>query len=125
MAAYLACLRLRARVRAALRAAAERPAAPLVRAALRAASDRSAAVRDVRRAAVPDRRDSAERDVVLLAVFFTARDVVVRAAVVRLAALLLPRAGVCLTLRAFAVVRLSGMRPPPAALRRDHAPCHE
>jgi hypothetical protein len=55
---------VRARVRAAFLAAADRPAAPLVRAALRAAADRSTAVRRVavRAAAVRVVEDPAGRD---------------------------------------------------------------
>ena len=53
----------RALVRAALRAAAERPAAPLVRAALRAAAERAVAVR--REAARRACAESARRDTVL------------------------------------------------------------
>jgi hypothetical protein len=77
---------LRARVRAALRAAADRPAAPFVRAALRAAAERSLAVR--REAARVVCRDRAERDAVLLGSFLsacvTARDMRGRLRVVRL-----------------------------------------
>jgi len=62
---------LRARVRAALRAAADRPAAPFVRAAFRAAAERSLAVR--REAARDAWRDSAERDAVRVGSFFNAR----------------------------------------------------
>jgi hypothetical protein len=127
-------------VRAALRAAAERPAAPLVRAAVRAASERSAAVRrEVVRVA---RRERAERDAVLLGAFFSARETaraglrravrlppaaMAEAALLLEPALTLLRAGpravaaaLCarFTLRAFTMVRLSAIRPPPVALRR-------
>ena len=63
---------LRALVRAALRAAAERPDAPLVRAACRAAALRSEAVR--REAARFAWSESAARDAVLFGSCFSTRD---------------------------------------------------
>jgi hypothetical protein len=87
-AAIYGILVTRARVRAALRAAAERAAAPLVRAALRAAAELLAALRGA--AARNARRDRAVR--ALAGSSFTTRDTA-RAARGRCRAVLLPGAG--------------------------------